>query len=123
VTRLRVRALVLASLVAVALVACEPSSTPAPATAVPGSPAALVSPIEGVPIDIEAEGFSKVNAFTIRTEDGRQLRFVLGPLDNPTEFPPQHLAEHLAGSTTIRVYFRPQGPDEVAYRLEDAPAR
>lgn len=119
----RTGALAFASLVVLALVvgACTPSPTPAAPTAGAGSPGALVSPIDGVPIDIEAEGFSKINAFTIRTDDGRQLRFVLGPLENPTEFPPQHLAEHLAGSTRIRVYFHQQGPDEVAYRLEDSP--
>ena len=118
------RALTVASLVvlAIALVlgACTPAATPAP-TAGGSAPGALVSPIEGVPVDIEAEGFTNVDAFTIRTDDGRQLRFVLGPLENPAEFPPQHLAEHLAGSTRIRVFFRAQGPDAVAYRLEDAP--
>ena len=45
----------------------------------------------------------------------------MGPLENATAFPPTHLAEHLAGSTRIVVYFRPEGSDEVAYRLEDAP--
>jgi hypothetical protein len=104
---------------ALLLAACTPAATPAPTA--DGSAAGLASPIEGVPVDIEAEGFTKVDAFTIRTDDGRQLRFVLGPLENPTEFPPQHLAEHLAGSTRIRVFFRPQGTDAVAYRLEDAP--
>jgi hypothetical protein len=121
VTRRGIGALAIASLVVLglAIAACTPATTPPSAA---GGSAGLVSPIDGVPVDIEAEGFTKVNAFTIRTDDGRRLRFVLGPLENPTEFPPQHLAEHLAGSTRIRVYFRPQGADEVAYRLEDAPA-
>ena len=119
------RAIALAVLAVVVLAGCgsgdaEPSHehTASPA---PGSPGALTSPVEGVPIDIEAEGFTEVTAFTLRTDDGQQLRFVLGPLENPTEFPPTHLAEHLAGSTRIVVYFRPDGGDEVAYRLEDAP--
>jgi hypothetical protein len=124
VIRRGTRALAIATLAVIALVAtlgaCTPSPTPAPSNAA-ASPGALVSPIDGVPVNIEAEGFSKVDAFTIRTDDGRQLRFLLGPLENATQFPPQHLAEHLAGSTRIRVYFRAQGTDEVAYRLEDAP--
>ena len=117
--RARVLGLMTAALLALVVAACTPSATPVPSGA--GSVGALVSPVDGVPIDIEAEGFTKVDAFTIRTDDGRQLRFVLGPLENATQFPPTHLAEHLAGSTRIRVFFRPQGADEVAYRLEDAP--
>ena len=124
-TLARPRAVALAALAVVALAGCG-SGDAAPShdhsgSATPGSPGALVSPVEGVPIDIEAEGFTKVTAFTIRTDDGRQLRFVLGPLENATRFPPAHLAEHLAGSTRIIVFFRPEGGDEVAYRLEDAP--
>jgi hypothetical protein len=116
------RAIALAGLVLVVIAGCVPgdagSSHDHAGSAAPG---ALTSPVEGVPIDIEAEGFTRVTAFTIRTDDGQQLRFVLGQLENPTEFPPTHLAEHLAGSTRIVVYFRPDGSDEVAYRLEDAP--
>ena len=113
----------LAALVVVALAGCVPgdaASTHGHSPS-PGGPSALVSPVEGVPIDIEAEGFTEVTAFTIRTDDGQQLRFAMGQLENPTEFPPTHLAEHLAGSTRIVVFFRPEGSDQVAYRLEDAP--
>ena len=122
-TLARPRAIALAALAILALAGCgygdaAPSHDHA---ASPGSPSALTSPVEGVPIDIEAEGFTDVTAFTIRTDDGAQVRFLLGPLENATEFPPTHLAEHLAGSTRIVVYFRPEGGDEVAYRLEDAP--
>ena len=120
----RTRAFTLSALAVVALAGCQPggaASTDAPSTSVvPGSPVALVSPVEGVPIDIDAEGFTKITAFTIRTDDGQQLRFRMGPLENATEFPPTHLAEHLAGSTRILVSFRPEGSDEVAYRIEDA---
>ena len=117
------RAIVLAALVVVAIAGCVPgdasSSHDHAGSAEPG---ALTSPVEGVPIDIEAEGFTEVTAFTIRTDEGQQLRFVMGKVENATEFPPTHLAEHLAGSTRIVVYFRPEGSDEVAYRLEDAPS-
>jgi hypothetical protein len=107
--------------------ACAPGTAPTPgpiqtgaiASPVSGSPAPVTSPVIGVPIDIEAEGFTKVTAFTIRTDDGRQLRFVMGQLENGAEFPPNHLAEHLAGSTKIRVFYRQQGADQLAYRLED----
>ena len=118
-TRAHARALALAALAVVALAGCVPGDGAAHDHS--GSPGALTSPVEGVPIDIEAEGFTQVTAFTLRTDDGQQLRFVMGQLENPTEFPPGHLAEHLAGSTRIVVYFRPEGSDQVAYRLEDAP--
>ena len=121
----RVRAVALAALTLVALVACGSDAGAAThdhsGSGAPGSPDAVGSPVEGVPIDIEAEGFTQVTAFTIRTDDGRQLRFLLGPLENATQFPPTHLAEHLAGSTRIIVYFRPAAGGDVAYRLEDAP--
>ena len=122
----RTRAIALAALIVIVLAGCgygdaAPSHDHSGSGA-PGSPGAPVSPVEGVPIDIEAEGFTQVTAFTIRTDDGQQLRFVLGRLENATQFPPTHLAEHLAGSTRIVVFFRPEGNDEVAYRLEDAPA-
>ena len=120
-TPARASALALALLV-VALAGCVPGDGAAHDHSSSASAGALTSPVEGVPIDIEAEGFTEVTAFTLRTDDGQQLRFEIGPLENPTEFPPTHLAEHLAGSTRIVVFFRPQGSEQVAYRMEDAPA-
>jgi hypothetical protein len=73
-----------------------------------------------VPIDIETEGFSNVDAFRIRTLDGSEITFTMGTLENGVEFPPNHLAEHLAGSTPVRVFFRREGGEAVVYRLEDA---
>jgi hypothetical protein len=118
-------AVVLAGLV---VGACSPAPTQSPgplATGASSTPAGsgptdASSPVVGVPIDIEAEGFTKVTAFTIRTDAGEQLRFRMGTLENGAEFPPNHLAEHLAGSTKVRAFFRPEGADRVVYRLEDA---
>jgi hypothetical protein len=102
-------------LVALALAGCTSSETP---TAPPAGP--VTSPVTGVPIDIDTEGFSKVTAFTIRTADGREQMFEMGTLENGVEFPPNHLAEHLAASTWIRVFFRTEDGEDVVYRLEDA---
>jgi hypothetical protein len=116
------RAIALCAVVVVALAGCAPGDAASSHDhAGSGPPGVLTSPVEGVPIDIEAEGFTEVTAFTLRTDDGRQLRFLLGQLENPTKFPPTHLAEHLAASTRIVVYFRPEGSEQVAYRLDDAP--
>jgi len=116
------------AVIALALAACG-SAAPTPTlgpveTGSLGAPSsdggAVVSPVVGVPVDIEAEGFTKVTAFTIRTDTGEQLRLLMGALENGVEFPPNHLAEHLAGSTRVRAFFRGEGVDRVVYRLEDA---
>jgi hypothetical protein len=119
--------------VAIALVAaCEPAATPSlgpvttasllpPASGSPnGSPGAPASPLTGVLTDIDATGLSEVTGFTVRTNDGTEVRFRIGVLENGAEFPPGHLAEHLATSSPVRVYFRAEGADLVVYRLEDA---
>jgi hypothetical protein len=122
---LRLALLLWAALLVAACGQSPATSTPgAPSESIPptgsGAPAALVSPVVGVPIDIEAEGLSRVTAFTIRTDAGVEQRFLIGTLENGAAFPPGHLAEHLAGSSPIRVFFRAEGGDLVAYRLEDA---
>ena len=117
---------------AVAVTGCAATATPKPslgpvATAsieVPasGSPAPQTSPVTGVLLTIDAKGLTDVKGFTLRTGDGRELAFEIGTLENGAEFPPGHLAEHLAGSTPVRVYFRADGGRLVVYRLEDASA-
>jgi len=115
---------------ALSLAACSPtpSTTPGPvgtaSLSVPASGTPVVdatSPIDGVLTDIDSEGLTQVTAFTIRTSDGRSITFKIGTLENGAQFPPGHLAEHLATSSPVRVYFRAEGPDLVVYRLEDAP--
>lgn len=70
--------------------------------------------------DVEAEGLTEISAFTVRTSGGDEVPFVVGALENGTEFPPSHLAVHLADAYPVRVSFRPDGDSLVAYRLEDA---
>jgi hypothetical protein len=83
----------------------------------PGSPGEIV---EGVVIGVASTGLTEVQGFTIRTAGGETIDFRLGRLENATEFPPGHLAEHQATSTPIRVTFRIEGSERVAYRIEDA---
>jgi hypothetical protein len=113
----------------VAACGASPGTTPGPletasiAAAASATPAvaAVTSPVDGVLTHIDAAGLSKVTGFTLRLATGRQITFRIGILENGDQFPPGHLAEHLATSAPIRVYFRPDGPDLVVYRLEDAP--
>ena len=92
------------------------------ASASGSSAGAPSSPIDGVLIHIDSTGLTQVTGFDMRTADGRTLAFKIGTLENGSQFPPGHLAEHLATSAPVRVWFRPQGSDLVVYRLEDAPA-
>ena len=102
------------------------AAAPSEAAGTPGggSPAAdaLSSPVDGILVAIDAQGFSDVRGFTLRTDAGRQVVFHLGTLENGAAFPPAHLAEHLATSSRVRVWFRTEGADLVVYRIEDAPA-
>jgi hypothetical protein len=98
----------------------ESASLSVPASGTPGA-AVPASPVDGILIDIDSEGLSRVTAFTLRTNDGQEVTFRIGTLENGDQFPPGHLAEHLATSSPVRVFFRQDGADLVAYRLEDAP--
>lgn len=98
-------------LVAVALAASQGSL---PGGGVPASP------VEGVVISVDSAGLGDVRGFELRTGEGRVLAFSIGSLENGAEFPPGHLAEHVATSQPVRVSFRTSGDDLVAYRIEDA---
>ena len=104
----------------VLIAACTPGATAAPGSAAsPGQAGEPGSPVDGVPIHIDAEGFTKVTGFTLRLDDGSEVRFAMGNLENGDQFPPNHLAEHLAGSTKVRVFFRDENGTPTAYRIED----
>jgi hypothetical protein len=132
VTRGPLAAVALVAVAAIAIVAgcaASPSPTPGPvetasiidpASATPGA-GVPASPVDGVLTHIDAQGLTDVTGFTLRTNDGTELPFRIGVLENGAEFPPGHLAEHLATSSPVRVFFRDAGGVLVVYRLEDAP--
>ncbi|HEY4189526.1 MAG TPA: hypothetical protein VGM28_03815 [Candidatus Limnocylindrales bacterium] len=106
----------------------DQSSTPGPvgssSISVPanGTPAvAPASPIDGVLTHIDSTGLTQVTGFRLRTNDGQEIAFTIGTLENGDQFPPGHLAEHLATSSPVRVWFRDDGSNLVVYRLEDTP--
>jgi hypothetical protein len=104
--------LVVRSTFAAAIVAgCGPMDLPTTPT--------ITSPVDGAIIAIDSAGLTDVRGFTLRS-GGVAYEFALGPLENPTAFPPGHLAEHQATSSPVRVYFRLDGGRRIAYRLEDA---
>jgi hypothetical protein len=75
----------------------------------------------GIVIDVDAAGLTEVRGFTLRTDAGEELDYRLGSLENGAEFPPGHLVEHVATAEPVLVFYREEGGDRVAYRIEDAP--
>jgi hypothetical protein len=99
-------------------------SPPAAASGSPaadsGAPVALPDPVTGAVIRLDAEGLTRVTGFRLRADDGIETDFRIGILENGAQFPPGHLAEHMATSTRIRVYYRDEAGERVVFRLEDA---
>jgi hypothetical protein len=82
------------------------------------------SPVDGIVTDVQAAGLTDVKSFTLRPNvDGAAgMVFMLGPLENPTEFPPGHLKAHQLTGAPVRVYYTRDSMGRFfAYRLEDAP--
>jgi hypothetical protein len=96
------------------------SSSSSPEGSATPPPADLVSPVTGVLTHIDASGLSQVAGFTLRLDDGREIGFRIGVLENGSVFPPGHLVEHFQAFSPIRVSFRRDGDALVVYRLEDA---
>jgi hypothetical protein len=74
----------------------------------------------GVVTKVDSTGLASVSGFRLRLRDGSSLALRIGTLENGDEFPPGHLAEHLATAAPVRVFFRAEGGDLVVYRIEDA---
>jgi hypothetical protein len=116
------RLVALVGAVALAAAACGPGNASPSAAVGPSSSVALVSPVDGLLTKLDSEGLTKVLGFRLRTDDGTEIPFKLGILENGAAFPPGHLAEHMATTSKVRVFFRDEGGEHVVYRLEDAPA-
>ena len=77
--------------------------------------------VDGVIVAVDSAGLSDVRGFTLRRPGGEILVFRLGELENGDQFPPGHLAEHQATAAPVRVWYRMEGSERFAVRLEDAP--
>lgn len=75
----------------------------------------------GVVVRVESQGLSDVRGFTLRLRGGELVEFSLRALQNGTEFAPGHLAEHQATAEPVRVWWRMEGTERLAIKLEDAP--
>ena len=62
-----------------------------------------------------------VRSFALRTNSGQELVSSVGTLDlGGGAFPANHLREHMAIGEPVRVRFRIEGNDRIAFRLTDA---
>jgi len=77
---------------------------------------------EGVVVAVRATSLADISGFTLRTTGGDLLEFGLEALENEVEFPPGHLAEHVASSVPVVVTYRDEGGRHLAIRIVDAPA-
>lgn len=75
--------------------------------------------VQGVIVNVDGSGLVDVRGFTLRRPGGEILEFRLGELENGDEFPPGHLAEHQATAEPVVVYYRVEGNERFAVRLED----
>ena len=96
--------------VTIALAGCTPTRSVQPPS----------SPVVGVITKVDSTGLNEVASFDLRTADGTTYTFEIGDLENPVEFPPGHLREHMATSSLVRVFFQVDGDRLLATRLEDA---
>ena len=87
----------------------------------PGRAGRARRPSIGVIVGVDSAGLDRVNGLHLRTTDQGTLAFTLGDLENGAEFPPGHLVEHQATAQPVRVWYRTEGGERVAVRLEDAP--
>ena len=75
----------------------------------------------GVVVSVDARSLGDVRGFKLRRADGAVVDFQLSRLENAATFPPGHLAEHQATAAPVRVFYRADGDQLFAIRLEDAP--
>lgn len=72
----------------------------------------------GVIVAVDAQGLTTVTGFTLRAEGGTLLDFGLA-LDDPTAFPPAHLAEHQATAAPVVVTYVVRDGRNIAVAIED----
>ena len=77
----------------------------------------------GVVLSVDSSSPVNVSGFTLRTDDGRQVVFVTDAVAfDQSGFPPEHLREHLALASPVKVTYRVTDGHNSVVRLEDAPS-
>jgi hypothetical protein len=76
----------------------------------------------GVIVAVDSAGLGDVRGVTVRATDGTLASFSLEQLQNATEFPPGHLAEHQATAEPVSIRYVERDGVNLALRIDDAPA-
>jgi hypothetical protein len=75
----------------------------------------------GVVVAVDSRSITDVRGFTLREAGGATVEFKLGSLEDPEQFPPGHLVEHIvSGAPVVVTYYMLDGRPTV-FRLDDAP--
>ncbi|MEX1173520.1 MAG: hypothetical protein WEG56_13015 [Chloroflexota bacterium] len=75
----------------------------------------------GFVVDVKSTSLTQIDSFTLRTPEGEELLFRVGPLElEGGAFPAGHLREHMALAQAVAVAYRLEDGERVAYRLADA---
>jgi hypothetical protein len=76
----------------------------------------------GIVTSVTSTAPGSVDGFDLRTDDGAVITFSTRTTQfDRTGFPPQHLREHQALATPIRVTYRSSSGTNEVVKLEDAP--
>ena len=79
------------------------------------------STVAGFVVDVKSSTIAQVDSFTLRTPEGTELVFRVGPLElDGGAFPAGHLREHMALAQAVAVAYREVDGERVAFRLADA---
>lgn len=86
-----------------------------------GGAVSQIHTVEGLVIEVVSDSPVDLEEFTLRTDQGEQLRFSLRDVGFAHGgFPTTHLREHQALAEPVRVTYRVEGAINVVVRLEDA---
>jgi hypothetical protein len=79
----------------------------------------------GVIVDVRSSTLREIDSFTLRTNDGRTLRFLPAPdaaKDPAVGLLGGHLRTHAVLGDQVEVFYREAGGELLALRIEDRPA-
>ncbi len=74
------------------------------------------SRVRGTITEVVARDIGHAESISLRSEDGRQLRF---RIDDAIDWTPGHLREHMTFGQPITVYYRRDGDILLALRVDD----
>lgn len=77
-------------------------------------------------LEVSSSGLQKVDSFTLRADDGRELTFVPAPnfnADATHAMTPGHMRQHMALADPVLVTYREENGELVALSAVDATAQ